>query len=144
MHERHKGVPAYGRGSGCLAHAVKAGSNPCCAEHSTAGRSVVTLPMIEAFKATGGLGPAAGRSWSSIALKLCSLLSPQSGVQAPCFSLGGLKSIGWPHKIQLGEPNCWGPEALPRQNSSKTSHTHIIDRRKFHQRCGSRPPYLRP
>jgi hypothetical protein len=29
--------------------------------------------------------------------------------------LGGRNPIGWPHTIQLGEPNCRGSEALPHQ-----------------------------
>jgi hypothetical protein len=40
-----------------------------------------------------------------------------------CGYQEGLKSTGWPHTIQLGEPNCRGPEALSHQ---KTSHTRPI------------------
>jgi hypothetical protein len=31
-----------------------------------------------------------------------------------CY-LGGRNPIGWPHTVQLGEPNCQGSEALPHQ-----------------------------
>jgi hypothetical protein len=35
--------------------------------------------------------------------------------------LRGRNPIGWPHTIQLGEPNCRGMEALPHQYN--TPHT---------------------